>query len=506
VTPPEAKPAPPERSVTPFAHAVDLPVGVYVLEMGRHGRCERRHTGWWCRRIGGASVVEAEVQLNRIRVRRTGVMTAVASFALLALTACGGEEAHEDVTRVPTMSDAAAQATRDAASAPAATPGAEGGTPVVGASPATGTETTTAATTIDVVSFDIYFEPSEVTIPANTDVTVNLPNQGVTPHNFSIDELEIDVDIAPGATEQVVINAPAGEYEYYCNVPGHKQAGMVGTLIVSDDAAAAPAGVPTTGAEASPAASTEETPAGSPVAPAAASPAAAGAAAPQTVEVLAYDIYFEPQEVTTPADTDVTVAIANDGVAPHNFSIDELGIDIDIPAGETQETVINAPAGEYEFYCNVPGHKEAGMVGTLIVSEDAAAAPGDTAAAGATPAEATVEQAAPATSDGATPATGEDEQAAAGAGTGEAVAVESYDIYFEPSELTSPADTDVTVRLPNEGVTPHNFSIDELGISVDIAPGATEEAVINAPAGTYEYYCNVPGHKQAGMVGTLTVG
>ena len=150
---------------------------------------------------------------------------------------------HEDVTRVPTMSDAAAQATREAASAPAATPGAEGGTPVAGATPAaTGDETTTAATAVDVVSYDIYFEPSEVTIPANTDVTVNLPNEGVTPHNFSIDALGIDVDIAPGATEQVVINAPAGEYEFYCNVPGHKQAGMVGTLIVSEDAAAAPAG------------------------------------------------------------------------------------------------------------------------------------------------------------------------------------------------------------------------------------------------------------------------
>ena len=76
---------------------------------------------------------------------------------------------------------------------------------------------------VDVVSFDIYFEPSEVTIPANTDVTVNLPNEGVTPHNFSIDALGIDVDIAPGATEEVVINAPAGEYEYYCNVPGQKR-------------------------------------------------------------------------------------------------------------------------------------------------------------------------------------------------------------------------------------------------------------------------------------------
>ena len=50
--------------------------------------------------------------------------------------------------------------------------------------------------------------------------------------------------------------------------------------------------------------------------------------------------------------------------------------------------------------------------------------------------------------------------------------------------MSIPAETDVTVQLPNEGVTPHNFSIDELGISVDIAPGASEETVINAPAGS----------------------
>jgi uncharacterized cupredoxin-like copper-binding protein len=434
-------------------------------------------------RVGsGASVVDAEVQLNRNRVRRTGVMTAVASFALVALTACGGgagEEAHEDVTRVPIASDAAAQATRDAANAPAATPGTEGGTLAAGATPGAaggaGNETATAAMSVDVVSNDIFFEPSEVTIPANTDVTVNLPNEGVTPHNFSIDELGIDVDIAPGATEQVVINAPAGEYEYYCNVPGHKQAGMVGTLIISEDAAAAPAGA--------------ATPAGSPAEPAAASPTTAGAAAPESVEVVGYDIYFEPKEVTIPANMDVTVMIANDGVAPHNFSIDELGIDIDLPAGETQETVINAPAGEYEYYCNVPGHKEAGMVGKLIVSEDTVT--------GATPAQAAAA--------GATPATVGAEEVAGGEAS-EAVEVVSNDIFFEPDELSIPADTDVTVSLPNEGAAAHNFSIDELGISVDIAPGATEETTINAPAGTYEYYCNVPGHKEAGMVGTLTVG
>jgi len=108
---------------------------------------------------------------------------------------------------------------------------------------------------------------------------------------------------------------------------------------------------------------------------------------------------------------------------------------------------------------------------------------------------------------GATPDAGGQEQAAAGAGAGagQTTEVTSQDIFFEPKELSIPANTDVTVSLPNKGTTAHNFSIDELGISVDIAPGATEQTVINAPAGTYEYYCNVPGHKPAGMVGTLTV-
>ena len=83
--------------------------------------------------------------------------------------------------------------------------------------------------------------------------------------------------------------------------------------------------------------------------------------------------------------------------------------------------------------------------------------------------------------------------------------IEMLDIRFAPDEMTLPADTDVQVTLPNNGVAPHNFSIDELGIDVDVAPGDEATVLINAPAGTYKYYCNVPGHEAAGMVGTLTV-
>ena len=211
-------------------------------------------------------------------------------------------------------------------------------------------------------------------------------------------------------------------------------------------------------------------------------------AASNEFTVESHDIYFQPTEIEFPADTEVTILLPNLGAAPHNFSIDALDISVDLAPGETKEVTINAPAGEYEYYCNVPGHKEAGMVGTLVSRPMAAADKPATANEDAAEDE---DQA---------------EQEAAGEAPAEAAAqkVTSFDIYFEPKEVTIPANTDVTFTLPNDGVTVHNFSIDALGISVDQAPGSTE-TVINAPPGTYEYYCNVPGHKAAGMVGTLIV-
>jgi plastocyanin/mono/diheme cytochrome c family protein len=234
------------------------------------------------------------------------------------------------------------------APAPAA-PAAPAQTPAAGEGDGDGD----AAAAFTVVSHDIYFDPAELTIPADMDVTVSLPNQGAAPHNFSIDELGISVDQAPGVLDyETVINAPAGEYEYYCNVPGHKEAGMVGTLTTDADMEAPAA------AEAAPAEGEADAPA---------EDAAAASAAGQEITVASHDIYFDPKEVAIPADTDVTFLLPNQGAAPHNFAIDALGISVDQAPGVLDyQTVINAPAGEYEYYCNVPGHKEAGMVGTLV--------------------------------------------------------------------------------------------------------------------------------------------
>ncbi len=207
-------------------------------------------------------------------------------------------------------------------------------------------------------------------------------------------------------------------------------------------------------------------------------------ASADTFVVTSLDIYFDPKELTIPADAEVTLSLPNGGAAPHNFAIDALKISQDQAPGETYEVKLTAPAGEYEYYCNVPGHKEAGMVGKLIADPNMK------------PTKATDTGAAPA-ADAAAPADG----AAAG---GESFTVTSHDIYFEPKELQIPAGKDVTLVLPNAGAAPHNFAIDALNISQDQAPGETHEITVNAPAGDYEFYCNVPGHKEAGMVGTLT--
>ncbi len=118
-----------------------------------------------------------------------------------------------------------------------------------------------------------------------------------------------------------------------------------------------------------------------------------------------------------------------------------------------------------------------------------------------TPEEGAEPTAAP--TEGSGEQTGEGTAEAAGGGAQE-ITVVSHDIYFEPAEITAKAGT-VTFVLPNEGAAEHDFSIDELGIAVNLPPGTTQTVEADIPAGTYQYYCNIPGHKDAGMVGTLVV-
>jgi plastocyanin len=66
----------------------------------------------------------------------------------------------------------------------------------------------------------------------------------------------------------------------------------------------------------------------------------------------------------------------------------------------------------------------------------------------------------------------------------------------------------VELRMQNKSSTPHDIAITGGGVNqigAVVTNGGTSTVSTSLKPGKYTFYCSVPGHRQAGMVGTLTV-
>jgi uncharacterized cupredoxin-like copper-binding protein len=80
---------------------------------------------------------------------------------------------------------------------------------------------------------------------------------------------------------------------------------------------------------------------------------------------------------------------------------------------------------------------------------------------------------------------------------------------FNKSKLSAKAGK-VTIKMmdPSSSHTAHGIAISGNGVSKTgkiVNPGKTTTVTATLKAGKYTYYCPVPGHRQLGMKGTLTV-
>jgi plastocyanin len=98
-----------------------------------------------------------------------------------------------------------------------------------------------AVTEITVQASEWSLEPAGFTVPAGEEVTLTLENTGSNQHNWGVDldgdgETEDDVrtdTIPSGETTTVTFTVDeTGEYTFFCDVSGHRDAGMEGTLTV----------------------------------------------------------------------------------------------------------------------------------------------------------------------------------------------------------------------------------------------------------------------------------
>lgn len=97
-----------------------------------------------------------------------------------------------------------------------------------------------------------------------------------------------------------------------------------------------------------------------------------GAAQPIRIDVNASEMKFEPKTISARAG-EVTFAVKNVGAIEHNFVIEDgaggsPGRIPNIAVGATEQLAVALKAGTYTFICGLPGHKEAGMTGTLTVT------------------------------------------------------------------------------------------------------------------------------------------
>ena len=80
---------------------------------------------------------------------------------------------------------------------------------------------------------------------------------------------------------------------------------------------------------------------------------------------------------------------------------------------------------------------------------------------------------------------------------------------FTKSSLTAKAGT-ITISFTNNSPLAHNLTVQQgtSGPVLGATPtfmGGTKTLKLTLKAGTYTFYCSVPGHRAAGMQGTLTV-
>ena len=91
------------------------------------------------------------------------------------------------------------------------------------------------------------------------------------------------------------------------------------------------------------------------------------------------------------------------------------------------------------------------------------------------------------------------------------VMITAKEYSLTPNQVSANVGERITFELHNMGTMAHGLEVElpagDEEIDGLVNPGDTGELTVTMPsnAGSFEYYCPVPGHKQLGMVGTLTV-
>ena len=255
-----------------------------------------------------------------------------------------------------------------------------------------------AATTVSVELGEMYFTPNTLTFEAGKPYILEVVNVGEVKHEFVAEDFfrsaafrkaedssaEVKVPFfneieafAGGSLELFFVPIMPGTYLLVCEIEGHREAGMEGTITVTGSPPTAPAPVLGNIAD------------GPWVQDGAARVEAANWDALVTLRIELGEMFFEPKQIALKVDTPYKLEIVNTGQVKHEFVADDFfptvafrkaedasgeykgptAREVEVLAGEQLDLyLIPTKEGTYLLVCEIEGHREAGMEGTITVT------------------------------------------------------------------------------------------------------------------------------------------
>ena len=292
---------------------------------------------------------------------RTRPLAIAIGFVIVALVvgACSSGPATWTFAPAPSGTPAAAtaSATVPSTAAPTSTPSPVPTPAELGFTPGT----KAAPRIVEITSDDtLTFFPNVITVAEGETVTFKVSNTGKAAHEFMVGPLadaladkegtpEIP-EIAEGTTESITFTFDGpGPFGFACHAPGHFEVGMLGYFVVVGP------DVPKAGTKAD----------------------------PRLVEVSMDDqLTFMPMEIPVTKGETVRFLLTNIGSVTHEFAVgpkdkvdaDEVDGVIVVEADEITAHKLKVldytfdGSGPYGFACHEPGHFEAGMLGSILLT------------------------------------------------------------------------------------------------------------------------------------------
>jgi nitrous-oxide reductase len=213
-----------------------------------------------------------------------------------------------------------------------------------------------------------HFTPDIIRVKQGDEVFFHVTNIEEIPdatHGFAIPGYNVQASLDPGEVVSVSIMADKpGSYAFYCTeFCSALHLEMQGWLLVEPSADAVTAVEPTEAPAVEPSAEATAASSAEPVEP---------VVVPEggTAEVVGNQFRYDPPALSISSSGSTTIQLVNRDVVEHDYTIDELDIQIAAAVGSTGEATLSDIApGTYRVHCTIPGHEAAGMVASLVVTE-----------------------------------------------------------------------------------------------------------------------------------------